>query len=100
MLAGPLDVHDETWPVAGVDAVVCINMIHIAPPSATEALLHGAASILRPGGVLFLYGPYRRDGRQGREFNGGHRPTYFRNDSIVCRAAAIGSGSGSTSADK
>jgi SAM-dependent methyltransferase len=58
-----LDVHDDTWPVAGVAAVVCINMIHIAPPSATEALLRGAASVLLPGGILFLYGPYRREGR-------------------------------------
>jgi SAM-dependent methyltransferase len=58
-----LDVYDETWPVAGMAAVVCINMIHIAAPSATEALLRGAASVLRPGGVLFLYGPYRREGR-------------------------------------
>jgi SAM-dependent methyltransferase len=58
-----LDVHDEPWPVDEVDAVVCINMIHIAPPSATEALLRGAARVVRPGGVLFLYGPYRRQGR-------------------------------------
>jgi SAM-dependent methyltransferase len=58
-----LDVHDETWPVAHVAAVVCINMIHIAAPSATEALMRGAARVLRPGGVLFLYGPYRRNGR-------------------------------------
>jgi SAM-dependent methyltransferase len=58
-----LDVHDEPWPVARVAAVVCINMIHIAPPSATEALLRGAASVLLPGGILFLYGPYRREGR-------------------------------------
>jgi hypothetical protein len=32
-----LDVHDEIWPVADVAAVVCINMIHIAAPPATEA---------------------------------------------------------------
>jgi hypothetical protein len=59
----PLDVHDEVWPVVEVAGVVCLNMIHIAPPSATEALLHGAAKIVCPGGVLFLYGPYRRQGR-------------------------------------
>ena len=58
-----LDVHDESWPIARVAAVVCINMIHIAPPSATEALLRGAANALLPGGILFLYGPYRREGR-------------------------------------
>ena len=46
-----------------VAAVVCLNMIHIAPPSATEALVRGAANILRSGGILFLYGPFRREGR-------------------------------------
>jgi SAM-dependent methyltransferase len=58
-----LDVHDRAWPVVEVAAVVCLNMIHIAPPSATEALLRGAARVLRSGGILFLYGPYRRAGR-------------------------------------
>lgn len=58
-----LDVHDETWPVRDVVAVVCINMIHIAAPSATEALLRGAANVIARGGILFLYGPFRRQGR-------------------------------------
>lgn len=58
-----LDVHDPVWPVDKVTAVVCLNMIHIAPPSATEALLRGAGRVLSSGGMLFLYGPYRREGR-------------------------------------
>jgi SAM-dependent methyltransferase len=58
-----LDVHDKIWPVGQVAAVVCLNMIHIAPPSATEALLHGAGRVISSGGILFLYGPYRRQGR-------------------------------------
>jgi SAM-dependent methyltransferase len=58
-----LDVHDEVWPVAEVAAVVCINMVHIAPLSATEGLLRGATNVIVPGGMLFLYGPYRRQGR-------------------------------------
>ena len=58
-----LDVHDEIWPVADVAAVVCINMIHIAVPSAIDALLRGAGNVIAPGGMLFLYGPYRRQGR-------------------------------------
>ena len=45
------------------DAVLCINMIHVAPWTATEALLRGAKDVLIRGGVLFLYGPYRRFGR-------------------------------------
>ena len=58
-----LDVHDEVWPVAEAAAVVCINMIHIAPAAATTALMRGAAKILSAGQVLFLYGPYRRQGQ-------------------------------------
>lgn len=58
-----LDVADEPWPIASAAAVVSLNMIHIAPWTAAEALVGGAAALLQPGGVLFLYGPFRRDGR-------------------------------------
>jgi SAM-dependent methyltransferase len=64
-----LDVEAQPWPVARVDAIVNINMIHIAPWSATEALFRGAARVLSPGGVLFLYGPFTRDGRHTAESN-------------------------------
>ena len=59
----PLDATaPETWPVAEAAAVICVNMIHIAPWAATLGLMRGAARILPPGGPLFLYGPFRRDG--------------------------------------
>ena len=58
-----LDVCRFPWPVIHADAVLCINMIHVAPWAATEALLRGAKDVLIRGGVLFLYGPYRRFGR-------------------------------------
>ena len=58
-----LNVLREPWPVDDVDAIVCINMIHIAPWEATEALVAGAARRLPQGGVLYLYGPYRRQDR-------------------------------------
>ncbi len=58
----PLDAMAPTWPVARADAVLCINMIHIAPAAATDGLIDGAASVLGPGGVLILYGPFRRAG--------------------------------------
>ncbi len=64
-----LDVMSPTWPVERADAVVCINMIHIAPWAATEALFAGASRVLRPGGVLYLYGPYRVDGQHTAESN-------------------------------
>jgi len=58
-----LDVLRLPWPVAQADAVLCINMIHVSPWAATQALLDGSKSILPTDGVLFLYGPYRRFGR-------------------------------------
>ena len=57
-----LDVRRTPWPIASADAIVCINMIHIAPWEAAEALMEGAGALLGPGGVLVLYGPYRRHG--------------------------------------
>jgi SAM-dependent methyltransferase len=64
-----LDVMSPSWPVERADAVVCINMIHIAPWPATRALLAGAGRVLLTGGVLYLYGPYRVDGRHTAESN-------------------------------
>ncbi|MDR5854594.1 DUF938 domain-containing protein [Caballeronia sp. LZ062] len=63
-LAEPLalDVTQNDWGTGEVAGIVCINMIHIAPWEAAEALFRGAAGRLAAGGVLYLYGPYRRNG--------------------------------------
>jgi SAM-dependent methyltransferase len=58
-----LDVCSLPWPVARADALLCINMLHVAPWAATQALFRGAGEVLADGGVVFLYGPYRRFGR-------------------------------------
>ncbi len=58
-----LDAAAETWPIDRADAIVCINMVHIAPMAACRGLLTGAGRILPAGGVLALYGPYRLPGR-------------------------------------
>ncbi len=60
----PLDLSADgiDWPIAAADAVLCINMVHISPWAATEGLLTGAVRLLPPGGPLYLYGPYKRDG--------------------------------------
>jgi len=64
-----LDVTKLPWPLQTADAVVAINMIHVAPWSATLALFEGAKALLSTGHVLFLYGPYRRHGRHTSESN-------------------------------
>jgi SAM-dependent methyltransferase len=58
-----LDVTNAQWPIEAADAIICINMIHIAPLSVAQALLRGASRILPSGGLLCLYGPYRVAGK-------------------------------------
>lgn len=50
------------WDIGHVDAIVCINMVHISPWSATLGLLRNAARILAAGAPLYVYGPYLQNG--------------------------------------
>lgn len=71
-LAEPLDLDaaapDAPWP-ATADAVLCVNMFHIAPWSAVLGALDGAARILPSGGPFVVYGPFMRDGRHTSDGN-------------------------------
>ena len=58
-----LDAASDEWPIDRADAVLCANMIHIAPWPAAVGLIAGAGRLLAAGGLLYLYGPYRRGGR-------------------------------------
>lgn len=58
-----LDVRTLPWPVPTLDAIVCLNLIHIAPWSVTRALFAGAGYALPEAGLLYLYGPYSMAGR-------------------------------------
>ena len=66
-----IDLSDPAWSVAASDegapgkllAVFCANVIHIAPWRVAEGLVAGAARHLRDDGRLFLYGPFKRNGR-------------------------------------
>lgn len=61
-----LDTTDPNWlqgqPIAALPnkaaAILCMNMIHIAPITAAQGLFSGAALRLRSGGLLYLYGPF------------------------------------------
>jgi len=57
-----LDACAEPWPVAGeFDALVCANMLHIAPWACCAGLMRGAQRHLARDGVLVTYGPYLAD---------------------------------------
>lgn len=60
-----IDSGAVAWGVEGqapFDALLSLNMVHIAPWSAAQGLFAGAGRLLRPGGLLFLYGPFREGG--------------------------------------
>ena len=66
-----IDLSDPTWcpemhnggGPGPLLAVFCANVVHIAPWRVAEGLFAGAARYLRADGRLFLYGPFKRDGK-------------------------------------
>jgi len=66
-----IDLTNSAWCPAMQDgsgpaellAVFCANVIHIAPWRVAEGLIAGAGRYLRSDGRLFLYGPFKRDGK-------------------------------------
>jgi cyclopropane fatty-acyl-phospholipid synthase-like methyltransferase len=64
-----VDATGPRWPLEQADAIVCINMIHIAPWAACTGLMAGAERLLPVGGVLYLYGPYKIEGRHTADSN-------------------------------
>lgn len=58
-----IDATAPSWPLdTRPVAILCCNMIHIAPWEAALGLLRGAGRELRSDALLVLYGPYRRGG--------------------------------------
>ena len=60
-----IDVREGVWGVeddAPFDAMISLNMVHIAPWEAALGLLAGAGRLLRPDGVLVFYGPFMLGG--------------------------------------
>ncbi len=58
-----IDATAPGWSVARADALLCINMVHIAPWAATPGLFEGATRVLSSGAPLMLYGPFRQKDR-------------------------------------
>ena len=60
----PLDVTQMPWPLssASVDGVFSANTLHIMPWIAVECVFLGVGRVLRPGGKLCVYGPFKYGG--------------------------------------
>jgi cyclopropane fatty-acyl-phospholipid synthase-like methyltransferase len=78
-----VDVCAPAWPeelATQFDVIVSLNMVHIAPWAASLGLFAGAEALLGRGGVLFLYGPFMRDGVHNAPSNADFDATLKRQD--------------------
>ena len=64
-----LDVRQSVWPLRSVDAVFTANTLHIMSWSEVTALYDGVGEVLRPGGTMCIYGPFRYEGRYTSDSN-------------------------------
>lgn len=72
-----IDASSSIWTVedstllndSPITAIVNINMIHISPWAACLGLMAGAGRILPPGGILYMYGPYKQSGKHTASSN-------------------------------
>jgi cyclopropane fatty-acyl-phospholipid synthase-like methyltransferase len=99
-----IDVRALVWGVeqrAPFDAIVSINMVHIAPWAATLGLFAGAGRLLRAGGLLLLYGPFMHNGVHNAPSNAAfdeslraRNPSWGLRDIVDLQRAAEASGLG------
>lgn len=69
-LARPLALNvDSAWPALVVDGVFSANTLHIMAWQSVENFFAGLPRILKPGGLLVVYGPFNYNGQFTSESN-------------------------------
>lgn len=58
-----LDAGSDDWPQGPFDAVYTANTCHIMSWPEVEGMFRGIGRVLAPGGMLCIYGPFKRDGQ-------------------------------------
>ncbi len=64
-----LDVNQNTWHSGRYDAVFSANTLHIMGWPEVERFFAGVGTVLEPGGVLVVYGPFNYNGQFTSESN-------------------------------
>ena len=64
-----LDVRDEVWPVKKVDGLFSANCLHIMSADFVPDFFRGAGEVVRRGGHLCVYGPFKYKGEFTSESN-------------------------------
>lgn len=60
-----MDAAQPGWANAHgpLDLLITVNLMHLISWEEAQAIIHEAGRAVAPGGLWFLYGPFRRDGR-------------------------------------
>ena len=64
-----LDVSRHPWPVTDTNAVFTANTFHIMSWELVEYFFMGLRGVLKNGGTLCVYGPFKYDGKYTSESN-------------------------------
>lgn len=64
-----LDAAAPVWPVTTAHAILAINVIHISPWRTAQGLFRAAGIVLPHNGPLYLYGPFKREGKHTADSN-------------------------------
>lgn len=64
-----LNVTQTTWPAVKVDAIYSANTLHIMHWHEVEAFFRGIENLLRPQGLLIIYGPFNYDNQYTSDSN-------------------------------
>ncbi len=86
-------------PRSELAAILCINVLHIAPWAVAEGLVRAASRYLRTSGYVIVYGPCSRDGRHTASSNAAfdaalraHDPNWGVRDTADLEALAVSQG--------
>ncbi len=69
-----IDVEERPWNLSSlgnrkINAIVCINMVHISQWKCTKALIEESSKTLQSGSPLILYGPFKINGKHTSKSN-------------------------------
>lgn len=57
-----LNVQQTKWPTTSADGVFSANSLHIMSVDAGKDFIAGVGRVLKPGGFLCIYGPFKYEG--------------------------------------
>ena len=77
-----LEVQMNPWPVNEADNIFSANTLHIMAEKFVMEFFRGAGQVLRPGGYLCVYGPFKYAGHYTSDSNARFQEWLLRQDPV------------------